>query len=81
VVLDIDQTLIYSTNSPPQSDEAAFRVYDSIRKEKLHVFKRPYLDLFLDELNYLQDNGIIELAIYTAGTQQYAEDILRHIDP
>ena len=29
----------------------------------------------------MQESGIIEIAVYTAGTQDYADDILSNIDP
>lgn len=36
---------------------------------------------FLDELKSLQDNGVIDIATYTAATQDYADDVLSVIDP
>jgi hypothetical protein len=45
------------------------------------VYKRPFLMQFLDELKSLQDNGVIDIATYTAATQDYADDVLSVIDP
>lgn len=81
VVLDIDQTLVFSTNDPGQHDKADFTVFDNIRGETLYVHKRPYLDYFLEELNKMQAEGLIEVSTYTAGTEDYAEQILARVDP
>ena len=45
------------------------------------MYKRPFLNQFLEELKKLQDNDIIEVATYTAATQDYADDVLNNIDP
>ena len=55
---------------------ASFRVWDNIRNEQLWVYKRPYLNQFLEELIALQDQNIIDIATYTAGTQDYADEVL-----
>lgn len=47
----------------------------------MYVYNRPFLSLFLDELFDLEERGIINLVTYTAGTQEYCDLILEHIDP
>jgi len=81
VILDIDQTLVHSTNKESSSSgKSNFTVWDKIRNEQLHVYTRPYLQLFLDELFDMECNKIVEVAIYTAGTQDYADEVLKSID-
>lgn len=82
VVLDIDQTLVHSTNLKPKiNDKGTFTVTDTIRNELLYVYRRPFLDCFLDDLHKMEQNGNIEVATYTAGTKEYADEVLHHIDP
>lgn len=83
VILDIDQTLVYSSKVQLNScsDSDPYTVFDSVGNETLHVYNRPYLNLFLDELFGLDEKGIIQIATYTAGTQEYADLILKQIDP
>jgi TFIIF-interacting CTD phosphatase-like protein len=47
----------------------------------MHVYNRPHLELFLGELFKLEDNGVITVATYTAGTKEFSDEILKHIDP
>ena len=78
VILDIDQTLIYSTNKKILGDQKYFTVIDSIINQQLFVYKRPHLQAFLSELQKMSD--FIEIAAYTAGTQEYADQVLDKID-
>lgn len=52
---------------------------DSIINQQLFVYRRPYLQAFLGELQKMSD--FIEIAAYTAGTQEYADQVLDKIDP
>jgi TFIIF-interacting CTD phosphatase-like protein len=74
VFLDIDQTLVYSSNALPRVLAKNFEVYDDIKDEQLYVYKRPFLQTFLDELSTMSD--FIEVATYTAGTQEYADQVI-----
>jgi TFIIF-interacting CTD phosphatase-like protein len=70
--------LVYSTTEAPRVQAKYFEVHDSIRNEQLFVYKRPFLESFLDDLSQMSD--FIEIGTYTAGTQEYADEILKNID-
>ena len=70
IILDLDNTLIYSTFSKRDSLPNGICIDD-----KLYVYKRPYLDIFLQTLS-----KFCELVIYTSSTQEYADKVLNFID-
>lgn len=92
VVLDMDETLIHSEftkdNDYRQSEarQKATRPADftitlyeddpNMEDEIVHVYKRPGLDKFLEELS-----KICEPIIFTAALPVYARPILKQIDP
>lgn len=69
LVLDLDNTLVYTTTyNFKEADSKVFN-YNGIER---HVVKRPYLDWFMD---YCKKN--FNVIIYTAGSRWYAEKIVR----
>ena len=70
VILDLDNTLIYSTSSKRDSLRNCICI-----DNRLYVYKRPYLDIFLQTLS-----KFCELVIYTSSTQEYADKVLSFID-
>lgn len=70
IVLDLDNTLIYSSTKKLDKLTNGLKIND-----KFYVYKRPYLDLFLQTLS-----EFCELALYTSATQDYADTILNFID-
>ncbi|KAJ6250114.1 scp1-like small phosphatase 4-related [Anaeramoeba flamelloides] len=88
LVLDLDQTLVYSsTNKPDQYDfkcifkQNTLNLDQIIQNEEateqiIYVQKRPYLETFLEECAKL-----FEVVIFTAGIKEYADQVLDHIDP
>lgn len=70
VILDLDNTLIYSTSSKRDSLRNGICI-----DNRLYVYKRPYLDIFLQTLS-----KFCELVIYTSSTQEYADKVLSFID-
>ncbi|KAJ6255251.1 nuclear lim interactor-interacting factor-related [Anaeramoeba flamelloides] len=88
LILDLDQTLVYSNTKKPDhydfkcifKDEALG--FDQIIQNEeateqiIYVQKRPYLDHFLEECAKL-----FEVVIFTAGIKEYADQVLDHIDP
>lgn len=91
LVLDLDETLIHSCYIDPDTNESvgcafvpdtAVPDYDlliSIIKDKspiqFRVFKRPYVDVFLDFVSKWYD-----LVIYTASMQEYASIVVDRLD-
>ena len=69
VVLDLDETLIFSSDYPLDRP-ASFNVFG------LYVYKRPFLNYFLSALHYRYD-----IAIWSAGTKEYVDIIISHIIP
>lgn len=92
LVLDLDETLIHSSEFPPHSNVDFFKVKSSSdfnyqiilpnsqenneRLQSIYVYKRPGLDEFL---KYASKN--FELFIYTYAERHYAEPILNIILP
>lgn len=88
VVLDMDETMLsatqdnspqFETRVPPEYMEADVDlelVYGSETAQTIRVTYRPYL---LQTLHFLAEK--MNLVVYTAGTQPYAEPILDDIDP
>ena len=70
LILDLDNTLIYSTVQKIDKLQNGTRI-----DNKFYVYKRPHLDNFLSTLSEFCD-----LAIYTSSTQEYADKILNFID-
>ena len=67
VILDIDQTLVLTTEYPLSSDAILIK----LKKNNLFVHKRPWVDSFLLELQ-----SLFIVGIWTAGTEEYAEKLL-----
>ena len=76
LVLDLDETLIHS--SPERKDlcEPEFILYDEDQRQHYYVYKRPFLDLFLELISQFY-----EISMYTASFSSYSDPILQHIDP
>ena len=69
IILDLDNTLIYSVQNRNQSLKC-FRIKD------YYVYKRPGLENFLFSLS-----GIADLYLYTSSNKEYANEIIQKIDP
>jgi len=69
LVLDLDETLVYSTKSR-LSESEDFIVADYF------VYKRPGLE---DFLKYIEQNFWV--AIWTSSTEEYAEEVIKNILP
>ncbi|CDW53089.1 CTD nuclear envelope phosphatase 1 [Trichuris trichiura] len=83
LVLDLDETLVHSCYDilPEESQlkgyeaDLVFHISAKNRKVKTEVYKRPYVDAFLDMVSkwYL-------LVIYTAAMEEYADPIINMLD-
>jgi RNA polymerase II subunit A small phosphatase-like protein len=69
LILDIDETLIYSTRKELER-KADFYVFS------YHVYKRPYLKEFLEQVN----NDFL-LAIWSSASDDYVEEVVKKIIP
>ena len=69
LILDLDETLIYSTESTLAGAE------DFIVDEYF-VYKRPSLDKFLDFISPIYD-----VAIWTSSSEDYAQEVVKNIFP
>ena len=77
LILDLDNTLIYSTTK--KNDQ----IKDYTIMDNLYVYKRPYLDKLLNDVNYffnIQVSKYCDIAIYTSASQEYANPIIDYID-
>jgi Dullard-like phosphatase family protein len=72
LILDLDETLIHSSNFPPHRDIEAFR----IGEPQFYVFKRPGLDGFL---KFVRER--FEVFVFTYGSERYAKPIIDHLIP
>ncbi len=71
LVLDLDETLIYSSINPGHSPD----FIETIGSSTIYVKYRPYLMKFLSEMK-----AIYELILYTGGNKGYADSVLAHIE-
>ncbi len=69
VILDLDETLIYGTSDKLDRDED-FKVFD------YYVYKRPFLDQFLNELN-----NFFKIAIWSSAGDEYVQSVTEQIRP
>lgn len=76
LVIDLDHTLIYSSNKPFEMSDFVFTVSDSDNVETFYILKRPQLDLFLSLLIKFST-----IYLYTTARRDYTTQILHNIDP
>ena len=70
-MLDLDETLIYSSMKPIYAQDFVETIGSSI----IFVKYRPYLMKFLTEMK-----TIYEIVLYTGGNKEYADAIIKHIE-
>ena len=75
LVLDLDETLIHTTTIKPTNPELDY-ITLKFDDEILYAIKRPFVREFLEIASEL-----FELAIFTAGEREYADQILDDICP
>lgn len=67
-LLDLDHTLIYGSYAPTEETELLFS-YSTYLK----VYKRPFVDAFVEKLNQTFDTIIV----FTTAKEDYAQEIIR----
>lgn len=76
IVLDLDETLVHSSEKPPRFYDFAIEVTMGGETTTYYVLKRPGLDELLTELA-----NKYELVLFTASMKEYADAVLDRIDP
>lgn len=75
LVLDLDETLIYTSFKKRKQYDFSMEVNVKGQMEKVYVTKRFGLDIFLFEMSQL-----FEIVLFTAGMAEYTDSILKVID-
>lgn len=70
LVLDLDETLIYSTEAPLGTGQSYFRV------GPFFTHKRPFLDEFIKTVN-----NHFDLAVWSSGSELYVKEVVENIFP
>ena len=80
LLIDLDETLIHSEFNSIRSNSYTKEIYfkDEETKEliKVNINKRPEVEVFLNNLS-----NYFNLAIFTAGEKDYADAVIKTIDP
>ncbi|KAJ8270119.1 hypothetical protein GJAV_G00110580 [Gymnothorax javanicus] len=76
LVLDLDETLVFSTLNHLPKAEYTFHTSFQNHKYKVSVIMRPHVQQFLQRMS-----KIFEMFVYTSAKRDYAEQILDILDP
>lgn len=76
IVLDLDETLVHSSLELVAKYDFCFPVIFNNHEHTVHVRKRPYLQLFMDQVSKW-----FEVVVFTASQKIYAERLLNIVDP
>ncbi|KAL4498550.1 hypothetical protein ABPG72_019668 [Tetrahymena utriculariae] len=76
LVLDLDETLIHSSQKNPQKYDLNFKIQTSTTKEEFFVNFRPNVSKFLRMMAVYY-----EVFIWTASIKEYADVIVNQLDP
>lgn len=74
IVLDIDETLVYTTEEPPSILDYDYFCVDDCENGIYYVYKRPHLDYFLTKVAQLG-----RIIIFTASEESYASQVIKNI--
>ncbi|XP_036409794.1 CTD small phosphatase-like protein 3 [Megalops cyprinoides] len=76
LVLDLDETLVFSSLSVIENAEYTFHTCFQDHKYKVYVILRPHVKEFLQRMS-----KSFEMFVYTSAKKEYAEKILDMLDP
>jgi len=79
LVLDLDETLVHTTDRAVPSYDCRVEISSPVNQSKPRVFyvlKRPFLDLFLTQMSMH-----FEIVVFTASIRRYADAVIDLIDP
>lgn len=75
LVLDLDETLVHTSNSFVRFADLRVEVVQKKRTRIFYVVKRPFLDVFMEIMSRYFD-----IVIYTASIRRYADPVIDLID-
>ena len=81
LILDLDETLIHSSFQPLQINnkiikpDIHFKIFFNFKYHDIFVYKRPFLNKFLKEMN-----KIFNIYVFTASIKKYAKPLLSILD-
>uniref|UniRef100_A0A3B3S084 CTD (carboxy-terminal domain, RNA polymerase II, polypeptide A) small phosphatase like 3 n=1 Tax=Paramormyrops kingsleyae TaxID=1676925 RepID=A0A3B3S084_9TELE len=76
LVLDLEETLVYSSLSIIEDAEYTFHTHFQDHKYEVFLILRPHVKEFLQRMSEL-----FEIFVYTSAKREYAEKILETLDP
>eukprot|EP01114_Cavostelium_apophysatum_P001907 TRINITY_DN11671_c0_g1_i1.p1 TRINITY_DN11671_c0_g1~~TRINITY_DN11671_c0_g1_i1.p1 ORF type:complete len:337 (-),score=75.78 TRINITY_DN11671_c0_g1_i1:117-1007(-) len=76
LVLDLDETLISSSQKHAHKHDIAVKIYLGGSQANFYVRKRPHVDYFLETVSQW-----FELVIFTASLSSYANAVIDELDP
>ncbi|KAL4656082.1 CTD small phosphatase-like protein 2-B [Arapaima gigas] len=76
LVLDLDETLVFTSLSVIEDAEYTFRIFFQNHEYKVYMKLRPHVKEFLQSMS-----KIFEMLVYTSAKKEYAEKILKILDP
>lgn len=74
IVLDIDETLVYTTDEAPSMLDYDYFCINDCVDGLFYVYKRPHLDHFLSKVSQLG-----RIIIFTASEKSYATQVIKNI--
>ncbi|GAB5366073.1 hypothetical protein AAMO2058_001113100 [Amorphochlora amoebiformis] len=75
LVLDLDETLVHTARLKGSGAHCRLEIMSNRNCRRFFVFKRPYLDEFLEEMSCY-----FEIVIFTASVKQYADPLIDILD-
>ena len=84
LILDLDETLVHSLFKQEKSNnlnnnimkpDIYLKIFFNNKIQEIFVYKRPYLDIFLKEMN-----KIYNIYVFTASIEKYAKPLLKKLD-
>ena len=81
LILDLDETLVHSLFKPEQvnnniiNPDIYLKIFFNNKYQEIFVYKRPFLDIFLKEMNKL-----FNIYVFTASIELYAKPLLDKLD-
>ena len=81
LILDLDETLVHSLFKPEKANnniikpDIYLKIFFNNKYQEIFVYKRPFLDVFLKEMNKLYN-----IYVFTASIELYAKPLLEKLD-
>ena len=81
LILDLDETLVHSLFQPEKANnniikpDIYLKIFFNNKYQEIFVYKRPFLDIFLKEMN-----KVFNIYVFTASIEKYAKPLLDKLD-